>query len=122
MKGYITILATLILLAVTGGIATALLFSSTDTIQAQEVLRQGDQALLFSESCLEDGLLQITRNPDYKGSNFEMPQGHCEVAVEKNDTNYIVQAIGKNAKFERKVIAEVSLDLTGLKINSWREE
>jgi len=69
MKGYIAILAVLVLLTVTGGIATTLLLTSIGEVQSVEALRQGEQALLFSESCLEEGLLRIIRDPDYSGEN-----------------------------------------------------
>ncbi len=120
--GYVTILAVLVLLAVTGGIATALLISSTDAMQSQEAFRQGDQALLFSEGCLEEGLLQITKDPTYSGKTFSMPQGTCEVTVENNNGIYTIHATGKNTKFEKSVVAEASLIAEKLQIANWREE
>ena len=121
-KGYITILAVLVLLAVTGGIATTLIFSSTDNIQGQDALERGDQALLFSESCLEEGLLQIIKDPTYSGKNFTMPQGDCEVIVESNNGIYTVHATRKNAKFEKSIVASANLDAEKLTVVSWREE
>jgi len=122
MKGYIAILAVLVLLTVTGGIATTLLLTSIGEVQSVEALRQGEQALLFSESCLEEGLLRIIRDPDYSGENFEIPQGACEVTVEKNEEEYIIQAAGKNAPFERRVIAEAVFGAEELQVVNWKEE
>ncbi|KKR21921.1 MAG: hypothetical protein UT50_C0002G0012 [Candidatus Moranbacteria bacterium GW2011_GWA2_39_41] len=121
-KGYVTILAVLVLLAVTSGIATTLIFSSTDAVESRESLRQGSQALLFSEACLEEGLLQIIKDPTYSSETFTMPQGDCEIAVENNSGIYIIHATGKNAKFEKSVIAQVNLDAEKLIVLSWREE
>jgi len=111
-----------VLLAVTGGIAITLMFSSTDAIQSQEALRQGDQALLFSESCLEEGLLQIVKDATYDGKNFTMPQGNCEVTVENNSGTYTIHATGRNTKFEKSVVAKASFDAAKLTVISWREE
>lgn len=122
MKGYMTILAALALLVVTGGIATALMFSSIDASSSQEALRKGDQALLFSESCAEEGLLQIAKNQNYGGGNFDFPQGSCEVAVENNSGTYIVSATGKNDYFEKKLVAEAVLDADKLRVTNWKEE
>src|SRR3990172_1857394 len=114
MKGYVTILAALVLLAVTGAIATTLTLVSIDANKAEEALRQGEQALLFSESCLEEGLLQIIRDPNYVGESFKMPQGNCEVTAEKNNETYTIRATGKNAGFERNVMAKAILDVSEL--------
>jgi hypothetical protein len=122
MKGYVSILAALILLVVTGGIATTMLLVSSDNLRSGEALRQGEQALLLSESCLEEGLLRIIRDPAYAGENFAIPQGECAVGVEKEGETYIVRATGGNAQFGRHVVAEAVLDGLGLQVNSWKEE
>lgn len=122
MKGYITILAVLVLLAVTGAMATTLTLISIDANKTEEALRQGEQALLFSESCLEEGLLQIIRNPAYSGENFTMPQGGCEVTVEKNNEEYTIHATGKNAKFERSLAVNAVINVSELQVTSWKEE
>lgn len=122
MKGYMTIVTVLVLLAVTGSIAATLTFVSIDATQSAEALRQGDQALLFSESCLEEVLLQIARDPAYSGKNFAMPQGSCEVTVAESGGTYDIHVVGKNDKFERGVAATAILDLAGVKISNWKEE
>ena len=121
-KGYISILATLVLLVVTGGIATTMLLVSTDSLRSGEALRNGERALLFSESCLEVGLLELVRHPDYSGANFAIPEGNCEVTAEQNGASFVVRATGKNTHFERKLVAEVALGVEKMEVLSWKEE
>lgn len=115
-------LAVLVLLVVTGGIATTMMLVSTDGIQSGEALRNGEQALLFSESCLEEGMLQVIHDPTFEGKNFSIPQGDCEVVVEKNGEIYTIRATGKNTRFEKSVVVEAVLGVEKLEATSWKEE
>jgi hypothetical protein len=121
-SGYIAILAVLVLLSVTGGLAAALTALSIGSNQSAEALRQGDRALFFSESCAEEVLLQIVRNPDYSGGNFQLPEGECETVVEKNESTYIIQAAGSSDDYKRRLAVEASLEASKIVATSWREE
>ncbi len=122
MKGYVTILAALVLLAVTGGIAFTLTTVSIDALEAGEALRQGEQALFFSDACLEEGMLQIIRDPATTGKNIQMPTGSCEISIEKSSDEYTINAVGKNGAFRRAIEAKASLGVTQLNITSWKEK
>ena len=117
-------LAVLVLLVVTGAAAGVLVFASIDTTQSAQAFVDGDNALFFSESCLEESFVQIIRNPDYAEKNFQLPDGDCEINIEKNNTAYVIHAIGKisDSKYQHGVVVEVSLDGTKLNVVSWKEE
>jgi|GEM_PF-1751509 len=121
-KGYIAILAVLVLLTVTGGAAATLILLSTGSNQAAEALRSGEHALFFSESCLEESLRQIILDPNYTGGNFQIPEGECETNVENNGGNYTIHALGKGAQYKRGVVAEALLGAEKMEITSWKEE
>lgn len=124
-KGYVAILAALMLLAVTGTIASVLIFSSIGTSQLAESLRRGEAALLLSESCAEEIFLRIMRDAegDFEGTHtFSLPAGECSVSVTKEGTDYAIQAIGGDEKYERNVAIETTFDGTVLQVNSWKED
>jgi type II secretory pathway component PulK len=122
MKGYMAIVTVLVILAVTGGIAAALTFLSIDANQAEQSRQRGNQARLFSEACLEAGYLDIVRDQNYSGSNFQMPEGECQVTVALDNGTYTVHALGKGEAYERSVSGQVVMDPDKLRVVSWKEE
>lgn len=121
-KGYIAILAVLVLLSVTGSLAAALVMLSIGSNQSVEALRRGEQALFFSESCAEEALLQIARDPDYASGNFRLPEGECGVSVEKDGMDYAIRAVGNGENYKRSLIVEVTLGDSEINATSWKEE
>jgi hypothetical protein len=121
-KGFMMILAVLLLLAVTGGLALTLSLLSIGSNQSEGALWNGEQALFFSESCLEEGLLRIKKEADYSGGTFQLPEGECELGVEKNGFSYSITAVGKGTDYQRSLRAEALLDASGIHVSSWREE
>jgi len=124
-KGYMAIVTVLVLLAVTAGIASTLTFFSLDKAQGEDALTQGQQALYFSESCAEEGLLRTIHAPDpttYAGDTFQIPQGECDVTVTDNNGTYTLHALGKNDQYQRGVTADYVLNTGKLQVSDWKEE
>ncbi len=121
-SGYVVIVAALVLLAVTGGMAAAITMLSVGANQSAEALRQGEQALLFSESCMEEGILRLIRDYDYAGDNFHINGRECEVGVEKDGDDHVIRAEAANNKFARAVKAMVLLSESEISIRSWKEQ
>jgi len=125
-KGYMAIVTVLVLLAVTVGIASTLTFFSLDKAQSQDALAKGQQALYFSESCAEEGMLRTIHATDpttYSGDTFTIPQGQCEVTVANDSGTYTLHAIGgKDGQYVRGVAIDFALDVDKLRVINWKEE
>jgi len=125
-KGYMAIVTVLVLLAVTAGIASTLTFFSLDKAQGEDALSKGQQALYFSESCAEEGMLRTIHATDpttYAGDTFTIPQGECDVMVTDDNGAYTLHAVGgKNGHYVRGVAVEFALDIDKLRVTDWKEE
>lgn len=124
-KGYLAIVTVLVLLAVTVGIASTLTFFSIDQARSEDALVKGQQALYFSESCAEEGMLRTKRATDpttYPGEIFSLPQGECEVSVSNDSGTYTLHALGKNDNYQRGIAATFTLETDKLKVSDWKEE
>jgi hypothetical protein len=121
-KGFIVIAATLVLLMVTIGITSMLLFLSIGGAKISESLRQGEQALFFSESCLEEGLLRLKADPLYGGGQVVFPDGVCHIAVSQENENYNFQvSFSSDAGHHRSVEAQAEIVDGILVVKRWNE-
>jgi hypothetical protein len=122
-KGYVVISMALILLAVTVGIAYSISFLSSGDAKISEALRQGEQALFRSESCLEEGLLRLKADPSYGGGSVSFPDGICHISIKNESGIYTLQAyFSGEEKYWRGIEAQAEIIDGLVKMTSWKEK
>jgi hypothetical protein len=122
-NGYIVISMTLILLAVTIGIATTLSFLSSGESKISEASRLGEQSFFWSDGCLEEGLLRLKNDNSYSGGEVSFPDGTCYININTDGEKYTVQSFFSGAgSYQHGIEAEVEVVNGILSVKSWNEK
>jgi hypothetical protein len=122
--GYIAISVVLILLVVTIGISSSILFLSSGKAKIYDALREGDQALFRSDACLEEGLLRLKADPvNYAGGNVSFPDGTCHVSIDNQSGTYTLQVFFSSSdSYWRSIEAKAQVIDGIIQMTSWSEK
>lgn len=92
---------------------------STRTIVA---LSDGEIALRAAESCVEDSLMILQKNPNYSGGKLIYPSGECDVSVSGIGGEKTITAFNSSGGYERKIEVVIFRPEAGeILIRSWKE-
>lgn len=122
-KGYITLLAVLVLGAVAIIIAISLLSLGTSSTKTILAIEQSNQAKALANACTEEALQQIKDSVSFSGSNnLILGQGNCEYTVIKlTGQNREINSIGMIGTIIRKNKIIIDSITPNINIVSWRE-
>jgi hypothetical protein len=122
-KGYVALIAVLVMGAAALAIATTLLISGTDSQRSALVGQQNIQARSLASACGEEGLQQIHDSTSFTGTNnLSMGQGTCSYTVTNTGgSTRTVDATGTINGIVRKIKVYVTIGASSISVTSWQE-
>ncbi len=112
-RGYVTLLAALIVIVVGISLTASLLLSGGGGSLRASALEQTIEARAYADSCAENGLYDIRANLLFSGSGeLSLPNGSCsyEVTLE-NETSSLIESTGYAESAVRRVRVGVSTNI-----------
>ncbi len=121
-RGYIALMAVLIVGAAALAIGVTLLATGTDSQRTVLVQQQYKQARTLAITCAEEALQQIHDNTSFTGSNnISLGQGTCTYTVSNaGGSSRTVDATGTVSAVSRKVQISATVGTT-ISITSWKD-
>ncbi len=122
-RGYVALMAVLIIGAASLAISLALLTTGADSQRSTLVMQQSGQARGLASSCAEEALQQIHDNTSFTGTNaLSFGQGSCSYTVTNTGgTTRTIDATGTVNSVVRKVKVYVTISASSISITSWQE-
>ena len=102
-SGYIALSLVLIITAVVITIATTVSLLAIGEAQSGLALSKGEDALLFSEGCMEDALSKARSNAGYTGGTIVHLEGTCTIGVSKAGNVWTMTATITTGVYKRTV-------------------
>ncbi len=119
--GYIAIAIVLILTVVVLGITVTVAQLGIGEGQVSLALSKGEDALYFTEGCMEDALLKVRANALYAGGTISRPEGTCAITVVQAGPNYTITATSTSSSY-RRTIQTVVTRSSSIILTSWKEQ
>ena len=122
-NGYVILLSTLVVAAVSLTVVVALTLLSTDTHRTSLALLQSNQAKALANACAEQALEEIRQDDAYVGTdNLSLGQGTCTfVVTDLGGESRNIQASGTVSTVIRRVEIEIDQIYNTINIISWQE-
>ena len=122
-RGYIALMAVLVVGAASLAIASALLVTATDSQRSTLVNQQSAQARSLASACGEEALQQIHDDTSFTGTNnLSLGQGSCTYTfTNTGGNNRTITASGTVGNVVRKIQVTLTIGATTLTINTWQE-
>jgi hypothetical protein len=113
-RGYVTLLVVLVVTILGIAVTFSSLFRGGDTLDAAFKFEQSFEAHSFADACVESGLLAITKEESFSGSDsITFSTGACDYTVESvSDTQSVLQSSGSSGRTIRKVKVVATLEHT----------
>lgn len=71
---------------------------------------ESSESTLLTESCLQEGLINLNRDNEYSGETLNILSGQCNITVTDNAPNKTITVSSQINNFYQEASAEVSLD------------
>lgn len=122
-KGYVALLAILIMGAASLAVSLALLMTGTDAQRATLVTQQSAQARNLAAACAEEALQQIHDNTAFTGNNLlNHGQGTCSYTVTSTGSaTRVIDTSGTVGSVIRKIKVYVTITSSSISVTSWQE-
>lgn len=134
-RGQTALIGVLIIATVILVIAISLGFSGTQELLLSAEATANKKALDLADSCAEEALLQVQKQDNYAGGNFDLFGGSCQITVDKptaarKKINITARLDNHTRKIEIELVATPKEEFKGegkakgrnkIKIESWRE-
>ena len=123
LKGFTTLLAVLIVSAVTTAIAVSLLLIGVSVSRTSAALERSYQTKALADACAEEALQQIRSSTPFTGSgSLTLGQGTCSYTVtSQGGANRTITASGTAGATVRKVRIVIDQINPTLNVTSWQE-
>lgn len=84
---------------------------------------QGDKALSYADSCVEEAIYQLRINSEYAAANYTLPigTGSCILNISGMGNNRIINVQGKNGNYNKRIRVDLTLSENSPKITNWQE-
>lgn len=122
-RGYITLVAVIIVGAVGVSVSLSLLWLGAGTSRSSLARQQSDQAKALANTCAEEALRQIRDSTPYSGTgNLTLGQGTCTytVTVGSGEARTIT-ASGTVGTIKRKISISLTAINPQIVVSSWQE-
>jgi hypothetical protein len=120
-KGYIALATIIIITAVVLAISSTVAFLAIGEAQSGLALFKGEDAITFSEGCMNDALLKARSDANYTGGNITRPEGTCIITVSKAGNLWTLTATTSVTTYKRTIQAIINRQSTGITLTSWQE-
>lgn len=122
-KGYVTLISVLIMGAIGLAITISLILLGLSSSRTSFSLEKSNQAASLSNTCADEGLEKLRRNPAFLGTvNLNFSYGDCTyVVTDLGGASRRIDSTGTTDDYTRKV--QITLDQISPSINitSWQE-
>jgi len=121
-KGYIALIAVIIVVMVTLAIGLSLNLLSISEMKSGLLKQQSWQSFTLADSCLDEALLRLRRDANFSGANLNIGRGSCTITVVRQGFFGRVITVESNVdNIIRNLRAEVRIFLGRIVFNDWRE-
>lgn len=120
-KGYIALIAVLIVVVATLAISLSLNLLSIGETQSGLLKQQSAQSFELADSCLEEALLKLKSDDAYTGGSLNIEQGSCTITVVSQGQNRIVTAESDVNNIKKKLEARVRVSGNTIVFDYWQE-
>jgi hypothetical protein len=121
--GYVAIITVLIIAMVGLAIVSTYAFLGIGEGYSGLSLSGGENALEFSEGCMEDALLNLRANASYAGGTIARPDGSCTISISSVGNVYTVTSTATlSPKYNRTIQVIATRGATQVTISSWKEK
>ena len=120
-KGFMAISTVLLLSVVILAIVTTVTLVSIGELQASFSLFRGEEAIDFTEGCVEDYLLKIRADSAFSGGAITRPEGTCTIVITSANPNWDITVSSSATNYQRKVQVVFTRNSTGIVLISWKE-
>lgn len=122
-SGYVAIITVLIIALVGIAIVSTYAFLGIGEGYSALSLTNGENALEFSEGCMEDALLNIRASASYASETITRPEGTCSIAVSSVGSVYTVTSTATSSpRYSRTIQAVATRGAIQMTITSWKEK
>ncbi|KKS73905.1 MAG: hypothetical protein UV46_C0058G0006 [Candidatus Gottesmanbacteria bacterium GW2011_GWC2_42_8] len=114
----LVILLFLMVLAVTvitAAVSLMILGSSSSTL-----LISGDSTKSIADSCIENAIIRLIRNPAYSGESLDINEGNCQITV-TGLTDKTVSAQANYGNKKKRVEVNLNLNNNIISLISWKD-
>ena len=114
----LVILMFLMVLAVTvitAAVSLMILGSSSSTL-----LISGDSTKSIADSCIENAIIRLIRNPAYSGESLDINEGNCQITV-TGLTDKTVSAQANYGNKKKRVEVNLNLNNNIISLISWKD-
>ena len=113
----VIILMFVAILVVTAAVTTILLNSSSIS-----KVEQGQMAYQAAEGGMDEGVLQLLRNPNYTGTQTNIPTGQATFTLTvSGSSTKTIDSVGKFGQFSRHIQTAASYNGGTLSVGPWQE-
>jgi hypothetical protein len=120
-KGYIAIASVLVISAFLVAVVISLAILSVSEMQMSLSPVKSEDALRLAESCAEDTLLRVNKNPAYTVSSLSIPLGTCTITMSSVGANYTLAVDATKDGYNKKIQVLATRASSGISITSWKE-
>lgn len=122
-RGYVALIAVLVMGAVAVTVTSALLYTGVDSQREIRIEQSSAQALHLSTACVEDALQSIKNSSPFTGSgSVTLATGSCSFVVASTGTSTrTIDATSTVNNVTRKIKVYVTINLSSLSITSWQD-
>lgn len=83
--------------------------------------QEGDGAMFGAESCLEEVLIKLKRNPSYSGSNLVINDYSCIISISGAGNPYYISVESSYGDYTKKIEVEAEFNGSSPRLSSWTE-
>ncbi len=119
-KGYIALIAILIIVTATLAISVSINILSIGETQVGLYRQQSAQSFALADACVEEAYIRIQRDNAYAGGNLNLSFGSCTITVVSSGADRTITAAAVVDSIERRIESEVTIVGNNLALQYWK--
>lgn len=120
-KGYIALIAVLIITAVTLAISLSMNTVSIGETESGLIKQQSAQSFAFADGCMQEAYLRLKRDNSYTSGNLNVEDGSCKISIAKASGDYIITVDSNFNNIGRRLESAVAIIGNNLTVQYWKE-
>lgn len=120
-KGYIALIAVLIILAVTLAIGLTLNILSIGETQTGLLRQQSAASFTLADGCVQEAYTRIKRDNNYTGGNLNITDGSCTITVTSQGPRRTITVESDINNIKRRIESEVRIVGNNIQVDYWQE-
>jgi hypothetical protein len=120
-RGYIALIAVLIISAVTLAIGLSLNTFGIQETQSGLLKQQSVQSSAFADSCLDEAYLRLERDNSYAGGKLNLDVSSCTITISIDGNDRIITAASDASGVMRQLESRVTVTGGSVTVHYWKE-